>query len=238
LKPVYRYLFFILLAILPAQGGLLQAQTSKVPADSSSLRVRTLPANTLKKYRDDEDFNYRQQRPEGISAWDRFWLWLYRKGRITNKYTEVVLKLLLWGLCIFAFVYAILKFAGMNGIGLFTGNKKSEWLDYNVTEDDIYAINFSEAIADAIGRKNYRLAIRLLYLQTLRRMADHELIRWKLDKTNDVYAHELTGSHYHDDFTWLTRIYDYTWYGDFPVHEEQFTEVQQHFKTFQRQLPG
>jgi len=237
LNPVLRYLLFVLLAVVPAQGGLLQAQPAKIPIDSSRLTVRSLPANALQKYRDDEEFNYKQQHPEGISLWERFWYWMYQHSRINNKLMAVVAKILLWGFCIFAFIYAILKFTGMDGIGLFTGNKKQDGLDYEVTEDDIYAINFTEAIADAVGQHNFRLAIRLLYLQTLRRLADRELIRWKPDKTNDVYAQELAGGPLYNDFTWLTRAYDYAWYGDFPVHEEQFTEVQQHFQTFQRQLP-
>lgn len=238
MKPVFRYLLFILLALLPARGSLLQAQPSKVPSDSSRISVRSLPANALKKYRDEEEFNYKQQRPEGISIWERFWAWLYGRGTATNKVITVLVKILLWGFCIFVLVYAILKFTGMSGIGLFAGNRKSDALGYTVTEDDIYGIDFPDSINEATGKKNYRLAIRLLYLQTLRRLADLEMIRWKLNKTNDVYAQELAGTNYYKDFAWLTRAYDYAWYGDFPVQEEQFTEVQQYFQNFQRQLPG
>ncbi len=175
-----------------------------------------------------------------MSSWDRFW---YRVFDMLNRLGSargwaVFFNFLLWGLCIACFVYAVLKFVGMLGIGLFTGNKRADGLDYEVSEDDIYAINFNEAIAKATEQNNYRLAIRLLYLQTLRRLADRELIRWQLSKTNDVYAQELLGSSYYNEFTRLTNAYDYAWYGDFPVQEEQFRLLQQYFQTFQRQLPG
>ena len=220
-----------LLVIVQYPGGNPHAQNKKVPADSSQLRVRSIPSAAMDKYRNDDDFNYKQQHPQGISWWERFMMWIARNidTVASSNAWSAFFKFLGWGLCIFAFVYSILKF---------TGNKKAEELDYAVTEDDIYAINFSEAIAKAIEQKNYRLAIRLLYLQTLRRMADRELIRWKLNKTNDVYAQELYGSTYYKDFTWLTNAYDYAWYGDFPVHEQQFTQVRQYFQTFQQQLPG
>lgn len=237
MKPFFRYLLFVLLALWPARDGLLHAQPVKIPADSLRLKVRSLPAGALKKYRDDDAFDYRQQRPEGMSLWDRFWYWVYQRGNHAGRAWEIFIKVLLWGLCITAFVYTIVKLAGMSGISLFVGSTKQEGLDYDVTEDDIYAIDFKQAIAEATGNGNYRMAIRLLYLQTLRRLADRELIRWKLNKTNDIYAQELAGSNYYNDFARLTRVYDYAWYGDFPVHEEQFAEVQEHFQTFQRQLP-
>ena len=240
LKRIFIYLFIVTtLLMVPGPGNPLQAQLKTVPADSAKIKLRSLPAASLQKYRNDEDFNYKRRQGQGISLWERFWLWVYQAlSRVgNNSFWSAFLKLLLWGLCIFAFVYAILKFTGMSGIGLFAANKKAGGLDYAVTEDDVYAINFPEAIADAVGKKNFRLAIRLLYLQTLRTLADRELISWKLNKTNDVYAQELAGSNFYNDFTWLTRIYDYAWYGDFSVQEEQFTEAQQHFYTFQRQLP-
>ena len=239
MKPIFRYLFIVLLLSLPAAGP-LQAQYSKVPSDTARVQVRSLPAASLKKYRDDSEFNYSNQRPQGMSIWDRFWYWVFESiNKVTgNKFWGALLKVLLWGICIFAFVYAILKFTGMSGIGLFTGSKKAEDLGYSVTEDNIYVINFNEAIASAIGQKNYRLAVRLLYLQTLRKLADQELIHWKLNKTNDAYAQELAGGSYYNGFNYLTYAYDYVWYGDFPVQEAQFTGLQQYFKTFQQQLPG
>ena len=226
----------MVLALVP--GHSLKAQHKGVPADSSGVKVRSLPAGSLQKYRDDEAFNYKQERPRGTSLWARFWFWVFRQlDKADTKGTGLVFRFVLWGLCIFIIVYAILKFTGMSGIGLFAGNRKLEMLGYTVTEDDIYAIDFPQSIAEATGHKNYRLAIRLLYLQTLRKLADREMIRWKLNKTNDVYTQELAGSNYYNGFAWLTRAYDYAWYGDFPVQEEQFAEVQQHFQTFQHQLP-
>ena len=228
------------MAMLLLPGGGLQAQAKKIPADYAPVRVRSMPANALQKYRDDEAFDYGRQHAEGMSLWERFWRWVGESMEqiSNNTLLSVIYKMLLWGLCIFALVYAILKFTGMQGVGLFAGNKKAEELDYSVTEDNIYAINFNEAIGKAVADKNHRVAIRLLYLQTLRKLADRELIRWKLNKTNDIYLQELAGGNFYKDFAYLTYAYDYAWYGDFPVQEEQFNTVQQYFKNFQRQLPG
>jgi len=152
-----------MMAFTMLSGHSLKAQNKSVPADSSRLKVRGLPAGSLQKYRDDEDFNYKQERSGGTSLWERFWMWVFRNlDSADTKGTGFVFKIVLWGVCIFTIIYAILKLTGMSGIRLFSGNRKSELLGYTVTEDDIYAIDFPQSIAEATSHKNYRLAIRLL----------------------------------------------------------------------------
>ena len=45
-------------------------------------------------------------------------------------------------------------------------------LPYEVEEDTIYGVDFSGGIADALSRSDYREAVRLLYLQTLKQLSD------------------------------------------------------------------
>ncbi|MBS1563375.1 MAG: DUF4129 domain-containing protein [Bacteroidetes bacterium] len=234
MKKILTYLFFLLALVTT-----IQAQGKTVPADSSRLELRRLPDATLRKYLADEDFNYKQSRGKSLNLWARFWAWLSRQIRVTDDNDSgswSVFGIIRLVVCVAIIIYAILKFTGMSGIGLFTRNKKSEPLKYEVSEEDIYAIDFPKMIAEAAVVKNYRLAIRLLYLQTLRKLADGELIRWKINKTNDTYVQELYGGKYYETFSWLTRTYDYVWYGHFSVQEQQFKEAQQHFQTFQQQL--
>jgi Domain of unknown function (DUF4129) len=216
----------------------LPAQHKTIPGDSSQVTVRSIPTARINKYKNDEAFNYNQQRAKGISMWDRFWYWVGEmiQKASASKFWSGFFKLLLWGFCIFAFVYTVLKFRGMEGIGLFSSNKNNDALEYLVTEEDIYGIDFPGAIQAAIEQKSFRPAIRLLYLQTLRKLSDAELIRWKMNKTNDIYVSELFNTVYYKDFAYLTRAYDYAWYGELPVHEEQFKEVQHYFQIFQQQL--
>ena len=140
--------------------------------------------------------------------------------------------MLIWIFCISAFVYAALKLTGMNSTALFATDKKNDQLDYLLEEDNIYAINFSEAIQVAINERNFRLATRLLYLQSLRKLADAELITWKINKTNDVYLHELASSSYHESFGFLTKAYEYAWYGEMPLDEALFKNIHQQFLIF------
>ena len=64
-------------------------------------------------------------------------------------------------------------------------------LPYEVGEDTIYGVDFSGGIADALSRSDYREAVRLLYLQTLKRLSDEKRIDWQPYKTPTQYINEV-----------------------------------------------
>jgi hypothetical protein len=63
-------------------------------------------------------------------------------------------------------------------------------------------------------------------------MADSELINWQPNKTNRMYANELTTSTIRSNFESITRQFEYVWYGERPVVEPEFIEMQQEFNDF------
>lgn len=228
---------FILMAcffLSSLQVGAWQKKQDIVQYDSSTLQLRSFPDSNIKVYTADEEFNYSVQRSKSDSIWDRFWYWVYRNiaKMQANKFWGKFFEVLLWIFCIGAFIYAGFKLTGMNSTALFSGDKKNEQLDYMLEEDNIYAINFSESIQVAISERNFRLATRLLYLQSLRKLADAELITWKINKTNDVYLHELASTSYHESFGFLTKAYEYAWYGEMPLDEALFKNIHQQFINF------
>ena len=64
-------------------------------------------------------------------------------------------------------------------------------LPYTVEEDTIYGVDFPKGIDEALSRRDYREAIRLLYLQTLKQLSDAERIDWQLYKTPTQYIYEV-----------------------------------------------
>ena len=72
-------------------------------------------------------------------------------------------------------------------------------------------------LAEAEAAGNYRLALRLGYLQLLKLLSDQNLIRWQPDKTNHAYLAELPGEHLRAPFRELTRQFEYVWYGELPL---------------------
>jgi len=103
-------------------------------------------------------------------------------------------------------------------------------------EENIYEINFEDEIKKAVTLGNYRLAVRLHYLQSLRALADRGLIQYATGKTNGQYLFELAGNPLYKNFFSLTRHFDYTWYGQFPLSIESYMRLERDFRNFKTSL--
>ena len=100
---------------------------------------------------------------------------------------------------------------------LFMRSRKST-LPYTVGEDTIYGVDFAERIADALARTDYREAVRLLYLQTLKQLSDGKRIDWQLYKTPTQYIYEVRLP----AFRQMTNHFLRVRYGNFEATETLF----------------
>ena len=103
---------------------------------------------------------------------------------------------------------------------LFMRSPKNK-LPYEVGEDTIYGVDFSGGIADALSRSDYREAVRLLYLQTLKRLSDEKRIYWQPYKTPTQYINEVRIP----VFRQLTNHFLRVRYGNFEATEELFNSM-------------
>lgn len=104
--------------------------------------------------------------------------------------------------------------------GLF-GRSKKEGMDYEIEEDTIYGIDFDTAIREALERKDYREAVRLKYLQTLKMLTESGRIDWQLHKTPTQYTYEYS----EEDFLRMTRQFLRIRYGNFDATPEIYEEM-------------
>lgn len=89
---------------------------------------------------------------------------------------------------------------------------------------------FDAAITKAASEKEYRQAVRYLYLQLLQRLSAAGAIEFAVDKTNTEYLRELTGKPYKDEVAELTRYYDYVWYGEFALDAAAYATIENRFR--------
>lgn len=101
---------------------------------------------------------------------------------------------------------------------------------------DIQQLDFEQLIARATQSGNYREAVRLLYLETLKVLSKTNRIQWKINKTNQDYLYELRTSPLRREFSDLTLRYEYVWYGDFEVGKRGFEAMQGIFRRFQAKV--
>ena len=113
-----------------------------------------------------------------------------------------------------------------------TGKEQLEVEDEPVT-DEIY---LDQQLQEAIRMKNYRLAIRFLYLQSLSRLAEKGWLQLSPDKTNYQYVRELAKPQLKQPFARITLHYEYAWYGDFSIASDVFESVKQEFDLFHQSI--
>ncbi len=88
---------------------------------------------------------------------------------------------------------------------------------------------------EAISKRDYRQAVRYLFIELLDGMADRGLIAQTPDKTNQQYLHEVEQTGLRQALAVLMLQYEYVWYGEFTPDEQQFSVIQKAFKQFQKE---
>jgi hypothetical protein len=61
-------------------------------------------------------------------------------------------------------------------------------------------------------------------------MAQNHYIEWDIEKTNSDYLYELQSPVYKEEFTYLSYLYNYIWYGEFEIDDSTFKKAENRFK--------
>ena len=141
---------------------------------STDIVLRKMSVNTLDSLRNDKAFIYDAQSKRVLSAWDRFWMWFWNEvGEIMQrKGYKLGFKILLWTLAVGITLYALVRIFGMEKFVLWMKSDKSNLLEGEVADDNIYGVDFDNEINTAEKKQAYREAVRWLYLKSLRVLSD------------------------------------------------------------------
>ena len=105
------------------------------------------------------------------------------------------------------------------------------------TWEDVQEFNeWDKAIAEALYNNNYRLATRILYLQSLQKLNDHSWINYKKETLTSAYMQKLYDTRLYASFAVVTRYFDYTWYGHYELTAENFQQIRAQFIQFQNSI--
>ena len=177
----------------------------------------------LAVWQSDPAYDYgRELMAPDINVFEWFNRWF---GKILQKifgshFAEEYSELILIGIAILLLIL-IIWFVYKKRPELFMISRKNA-LPYAVEEDTIYGVDFARGIADALSRSDYREAVRLLYLQTLKQLSDEKRIDWQLYKTPTQYVYEVRMP----AFRQLTNHFLRVRYGNFEAAEALFHVMQ------------
>jgi len=217
-----------------------QAKKTALPivlqTDSSKITPAKFGKEAISDYKDQKEFQYDQQERRQLSLWDRFWMWFWSaiNELFVGAASNAVSRYFFIGLGIALVIFIITKIIGAENI--FSKKPKETILPYDVITENIHEIDYEQELQRLIGEGKYRLAVRLLYLQALKKLSDAEIIQWQPEKTNYNYLMEISKPELKADFSKLTLQFDYIWYGDFPIDKGRFEPINQSFNQFKTQI--
>ena len=141
-----------------------------------------------------------------------------------------------WALA-FIFILFIFYFVFFKN-GIFRGGRKKQIVGKDEEPVDELAdiSSYDSLVSQAEKENNYNLATRYLFLRTLKNISDKELIHFAGDKTNREYLDEMKNHTYFSEFGWLTRNYEYLWYGKFTIGSEEYAKLKERFNLFNKKV--
>lgn len=144
---------------------------------------------------------------------------------------------LLWILIIGVFVAAVIYFLVQNKINIFSKESASSAGEADEEDhDDIFNLSYTKLIHNAEKEKDHRLAVRLMFLQTLKLLSDTNAIQYQPDYTDLHYLQQLNQSKYYNEFFNVMRSYEYVWYGKFAISPERYVSIKNDFLKLQHKI--
>ena len=232
-----KIIVFLIFSFFLSASVFAQKDTVKtIKNDNSPIAPRYPAPRHLEKYKNDRDYNYNENQMPANNPLDRWLDWIQRKirsffgSKSYDNFWQYVIMAITAGLVF----YLLYKAKVLDYV--FPSKGAGTSADYIVGQENIHEINFEDAIVNALGQKDFRLAIRLQYLRILKLLTTKELIHWKPNLTNQVYVQELEKYPYHPDFVQITRYFEFAWYGDFQVSEAGFREMKEFSDSFVKKV--
>jgi len=149
-----------------------------------------------------------------------------------SDFFSSIFGIIFWILAIGLFGYLVYRLFLSNSSFL-SRSRKNIASDIAVVEEE-NASDPDSLLRIAIRNGNYRLAVRYLYLQSLQRLSEKKFIEINSNKTNYEYVMEVRRHKFANEFASLTLQYEYVWYGEYPVNEKLFEQIQGSFTQFNK----
>jgi len=241
LKILFSFLpIFFLVTVLSARAQTSGDSVVEVEAVDDSLDMpgkalvptevfREIPARQVRKYLKDPDYAYAND-PE-------YWKKDIppKPGAVNLMFNSPLFRWIIFS-CVMAIVlFGIYQLGKENNFSWFTRNRKQN--DSETTEQaKDERMDFEKAIRKYQDEKNYRLAIRYMYLRLIHTAREKEGIQFRDSSTNAEIARAFGSHPKAGEFRFLARAYEYIFYGDFIPDPELFNRLKIKFENFQQTI--
>lgn len=237
-KKYLTFSFILAVSILCTAGYDTKAHNDHL-VSQSKVEVRKFDQEKLNEYKSEKRYQYDKDYIPRINLIDRFHNWLieFLDNVFNIDNPELIWEILKY-LIILSAIALFIIYLRKTTVGSLFYSTPPQKVDFKVIEENIHELDFDQEINTAINQNNFRKAIRMLYLKTLKNLADLELIKWQINKTNEDYIREILNEDTRHSFEFLTHVYEFAWYGSFEPDEHSFNKLHYSFSNFNLNLPG
>lgn len=131
---------------------------------------------------------------------------------------------------ILAVIYLVYILINEGGTSLFSSKKNTEIITHeDFSVENIEQTDIESLIISAEKNGEYRLAIRFYHILVLKQLSLNSFITLEEDKTNEEYFYEVKKQPFSSDFKFTSYLYDYIWYGEFPINLRQYQTAKENF---------
>lgn len=224
---ILRFILFVILIF----SGITVFPAMDQAADTTHMFVRQPGPEFIEAFRSQPEFNYASP-PLETNFMQRLWGYLQQHLGNWDEFLEaipVVFKVLFWGLVIF------LLFIVISTIRLYRLFYSDQEIIAPVVVSpgvDDQLIDYDEAIRLEVEQKQYRRAIRLLYLKVIHVLRLRDYIHFSKEKTNVDFMLDLSGEDLKSKFHAITSVYNHVWYGELEIAEDQYRRFETNFQSF------
>jgi hypothetical protein len=111
-------------------------------------------------------------------------------------------------------------------------SKINQIVDENWNPEVITVTELESRLENALKNEVYREVIRIYFTMILQELIRLQLIKWRLEKTNQQYIYEVKNQELRAELRKCTRYFDIVWYGEYNIDRSKFEEIQPHFTQF------
>ncbi len=249
------YFGLVLPVICKAQTPANPRSSTTAPANTSKdgnlnnkvvdFDLRHFDDNAMKEMGKDPLYNYaKTSQDEGWfkQMLNKIWQFILNKfenlfGKldgVTSYHIELLFKIVVYILFAASLIILIMRLlkADLRWL-LFKRLNQTEIIANDLGIDQIHKLDLETLLREAIAQKNLNRAIRILYLKSLKYLADTEQVVWYAHKTNQDYLCELQKHPAKPQMTELTYWFDYACYGNFPIKQVQFDAAQKNYQAIE-----
>jgi hypothetical protein len=220
-----RYIAFLLLIFI----CLLPLSQQANPEKQAQHSERHFREEKLEEYRQDRAFRYDVNPYRRNTIWQKVHYYLVQlfKAIFSDKgATPYLVSLILLGIITFV----VIKLSDGQFQWIFGKESKNKAGQVVLPDEKTGGTDFIALADKALQEGDLRMCVRYRYLCILKELDEIAFIHWHKDKTNRDYLREIQDPAIRSQFQVQTLVFDYVWYGKFPLSNDQFQSIQSDFQ--------